>query len=131
MRMAPSKFIVDFQTLARLMPKLVLCVVFMFAGANFSHENELHHQHESQGAAHHSAVDQKLTETSIVPHSHFEQENLDNGLNEISIHCGSPELQPNAVIFSHDMVVIGAVGNCFRMVFAGTAFDLEPPPPRT
>ncbi len=127
MRIAFLKIVVDLQTLARL----ILCSVFMFAGANFSHGNELYHQTEGISASHHSAIDQYKTEISIVPHSHFEPEPLNQELDEIAVHCGSPELQPGSVVFSNHMVVIGALGNRFRMVFAGTSFDLEPPPPRS
>ena len=131
LRVALFKITVAFQTWARLIPKSILCAVFMFAGANFSHGSELHHKSTGSKGFHHSTADQKQTENSIVPHSHFEPENLDQGLNEIAVHCGSPELQPNTEIFSHNMVFIGAVENCFKLVLAGMAFNLEPPPPRT
>ena len=111
--------------------RLVICVVFMFAGANFSHGSDLHHQSASSNDSHHFAAAQNQTEISILPHSHFEQENLDNELNEIAIHCGSPELQPKAEVFSYNMVVIGTVENRFQLFFAGAVLNLEPPPPRS
>jgi len=127
LRITPSKITVAFQAWARL----VLCSVFVFAGANFSHGSDLHHQPGSANASHHSAIDQNLTDSSIIPHSHFEQEIPDYETGEIAVHCGSPELQPIEDAFSYNMDGIGAVENCFRMLPAGMAFNLEPPPPRS
>lgn len=109
----------------------MLCFFFVLGGANYSHGNEFHHHSTELESSHHQNSGEENSTLKAAPHSHFEQETLDQGSNEIAVHCGSPELQPNTEIFSHDMVVIGTVENGFRLVLAGTARKLEPPPPRS
>lgn len=111
--------------------RVVLCVLFVLGGANYSHGDEVHHHSTEFESSHHQNPGVENLTLKIAPHSHLEKANLDQGLNEVAVHCGSPELQPNAEIFCHNMIVIGIVENCFRLVFARTAFSLEPPPPRS
>jgi len=115
----------------RAWARLALCVVFMLAGANFSHGSELHHQLPGSNVSHHSVSDQDLTNPSNTPHKHFEPTNIEQGLEEIAIHCGSPELQPNEEFFHQNMLVIGAMNNCSQTALTNLVSSLEPPPPRS
>ena len=124
LRIMNSRIVSKLQVWARLL----LCAFFMLGGANFSHGDELHHQ---PGDAYHQSIEKQDDKSEFQQHSHLDKANQNAQFNDLSAHCGSPELQPESQLTCQNVLFSEAVKPVSAPMMVGTGLGLEPPPPRT
>jgi len=104
-----------------IIPQIMAVFMLMFAGATFTHHDELPHLHDIESAS---------ADTSSVSHDHGGSASIGDVADADPLHCGSNILALEAMTFPALICSKQLHESGMLSGFAGRLLFYDPPPPR-